>query len=80
MGTEKREVEFSKEIDDVMVLFVELASTIKEGGEYTELFDELVEAINGAADIDDEVVEDLGVAMQTMGYRLGQLIRVFLKK
>ena len=76
MAIEKKEVEFAKEIDDVLVLMTELIKVVKTKGEYTELMDELITAINGADQIPAEA-ENLSVLLGTVGLRVGGIVDAF---
>ena len=80
MAIEKKEIEFAKELDDVMVLFVELVKGIKNKGDYTALLDELIGAINGADDIDDEVKANLKASINTVTLRANDIAEVFYAK
>lgn len=76
----ERTVMYAKELDDVMVLIVELVKVIKNKGDYTELMDELINAINGIDEIDEEYKENLIVAIQTITHRTAEIADVFIKK
>jgi len=80
MAIEKREMEIAKELDDVGALIVELVKTIKNKGDLTENIGELIQAINGVDEVDDEMAANRKVAMQTIGARVLELVDVFLPK
>ena len=73
----KKEIMIAKELDDVMVLFVELVKTIKNKGDYTSLLDELIGAINGADEILVEVKENLKASIDTVMLRANDIAEVF---
>ena len=69
-----------KEADEVLILFVKATDTIKNGGDITALVPDLVTAVNGVDAVDDEYRENRGAVMATIGYRMGELTDVLLKK
>ena len=83
---EKREVEYSKELDVVASLLVDVIAIIKTkvaAGETVGAiaaalaaaeFSHLIQAVAAISEVDDNVVENRKVAMQTIGYRLGELV------
>jgi len=73
VAIQEKTVKYAKELDDVGVLLVSLVETIKEKKDVTSNVDELIAAINGIDQVDDEIRENLRVAMQTMGYRLMEI-------
>jgi hypothetical protein len=77
MAVEQRQVMIAKEVDDVALLLVEIVKQVKSGKPVAEMaagvMDELVQAISGVDQIDDEWKEDRSAVMATMGYRLGEL-------
>ncbi len=82
MAVQKKEVEYSKEIDDVLVLVVELVKDIKAKKGAAELAAEnlanLMNAVGGADQIPAEAKASLAVALQTAGYRSGELVAALL--
>lgn len=56
MAVEFRElkVQVPTEFDDVMQLFVELARTVRQGGNYVGLVDDLIKAIDGVSSVPAE--------------------------
>lgn len=79
MAIEKREVSIAKQIDDVAVLLVEVVKTVKNKEEVTGLVPEIIQAIEGVDAIDDEVGINRKVAIQTIGYRLGELVEAIIE-
>lgn len=79
MAIEKKELEYAKELDDVLVLVVELIKVIKKKGDYTSLVDELVNAITGMEQIPAEI-SHLKPLLTTVGHRSGELVEIFVKK
>lgn len=76
MAIEKKEVEYAKEIDDVMVLVYEVVKVIKEKGNYAELVDELVAAVSGADQIKDEL-KDIRAVSNSVLPRALDIIALF---
>lgn len=62
---EKREVEYAKELNDVMVLVKELVKCIKEKGDYTSLLGELISAVTGIEDVPAEFKANMSVFIKT---------------
>lgn len=77
MAKELRQAEFSKEIDDVMVVLVKVGAALKSGQSAGEIASGIlgpfIEGAAGADKIPAELAEDRKVAFQTIGYRLGEL-------
>ncbi|TXG77621.1 hypothetical protein E6Q11_02510 [Candidatus Dojkabacteria bacterium] len=82
MGIEKKEVEYAKELDDVLVLMIELAKDIKAGKDVALIASEnlpgLMAAFSGADQIAAELKANPAVVSQTVGMRMGELAGVFL--
>ncbi len=78
MAIQKKEVEYAKEADDVMALFIETVKNRKQGKPVTELFDELMAAIGGIEEVPAEAAEHRKVLLQTIGFRTGELADAFL--
>ena len=76
---EKREINIAREIDDVFVLVIEVIKVVRNGGEYTNLIDELINAVNGIDDIPEEL-KDLKAVINTVGVRVGDIVEAFAKK
>jgi hypothetical protein len=76
MGIQKKEVEFTKEIDDVAVLFISVINDVRSGKPVGDILSGniqgLINAISGMENADDELVMRK-VAFQTIGYRLGEI-------
>ena len=76
-----KEVQYAKEIDDCMVLVVELLRDIKAKKGAAEIAGEnlqnLINAMAGMDGIKDELHNPQVVA-QTVGYRTGELVAVFI--
>lgn len=79
MAIIKNELEIAKELDDVMVLVIEVVKTIKGKGEYADLIDELISAVNGVDDIPNEI-KNIEAAIRTIAPRVYNIIEVFTKK
>lgn len=78
MSIEKKEIEYAKEIGDVLVLVKEIVKTIKEKKDYTALLPALISAVDGATDIDEEVKENKSAVAGTVSYHLGEIAGLFL--
>jgi hypothetical protein len=77
----KKEVSYSKEVDDVLVLVIELVKDIKAKKGAAEIATEnlanLMAALSGI-DSASEELKDKVVALQTIGYRTGELSAALL--
>ena len=78
MGIESKQVQYAKELDDVGVLLVTFADTVKQGKPLAGVVDELVSAIEGIGEVDEELAANRRVALSTLGARLGELIDALL--
>lgn len=82
MAIQKREVEFSKEIDDVAVFNLHLLKAIKDKKPIAEIMSgslkDLMDAVQGIDQMDDEAKSNRKVALQTIGYRAGEMADVLL--
>lgn len=79
MAIRKKEIEFASELDDVMILVCELIRVIKEGGEYTGLIDELIDAVNNINEIPGEYKENIKACLNTVSLRMVDIASVFIK-
>ena len=74
---QKREVEYAKEVDDVLKLVVELVADLRAKKSISDVAAEnlpgLMEALNGMDQVDDELKESRKVVLETVGYRVGSL-------
>lgn len=81
MAKEKKEIEYSKETDDVLVAIVELVKDVRAKKPISQLAGEnlqnLINAVGGADQIPDEE-KDRKVFLQTIGYRTGELADALL--
>ncbi len=79
----KKEVEFVKQTDDVMVLINELVKDIKAGKPMAEVGAEnlplLMEAISGVGEVPAEISAGV-IAYQTIGFRVGELMGILTGK
>lgn len=82
MGIETRQLQVAKEIDDVMLLFPEIIRQIRAGKSLMDLasseFSNLVTAVQGIDQVPEELKADRKVALQTIGYRTGEIADAFL--
>lgn len=74
---ETRNLEIPKECDDVLKLVVEIVKIVKNKGDYTTLIDELIAAIDGAADIPAEA-KNIKALSTAAGHRIGEIVEIFL--
>lgn len=78
---QKREVEYAKELDDVFVLAIELVKDIRAKKSATVIAGEnlqnFINAVNAFDQIPEEAKNKL-VALQTSGYRSGELAAAIL--
>lgn len=84
MAVQKKEIQYAKEIDDVAVLLVSVLRDVKAGKTAAEIANgaitKLIEALAGVDQMDDEVKGNRVVALQTIGYRMGDLADAILPK
>lgn len=77
MAIQKKEIEYSKELDDVALALVHIVSEIKAKKSVSEIaggsLSKLIDAVAGADLIGGEIDENRKVAFQTLGYRVGEL-------
>lgn len=82
MGIQIKQVEYAKEVDDVAVALVHIVSEIKAKKGIGELvggaLPKLIDAVGGIDQAGDEVKEHRKVALQTIGYRTGELTDAIL--
>jgi hypothetical protein len=84
MAIEQKQINYAREIDDVVWLLVSLVKDIKAGKTIPEVVagsvSSLVAALNGLDQLDDEIAANKQVAFQTIGYRVGELAGAILEK
>lgn len=80
MAIVKKEIDYAKEIGDVGAALEELVRVIKDKAPWNEAMDEVVAAIEGVSDIDDELEADPDAAYRTMGYHSAGMVNKLLKK
>jgi hypothetical protein len=78
MSIQKKEIEYAKEIGDVFVLVEEIIKSIKNKSDYMSLLPSLVDAVNGAPDVDDEFEANRKAAIQTATYHVGGIVDTLL--
>lgn len=78
---QQKQVEFAKELDDAMILAITLLSDIRAGKSAAEItgdaLPKLMEAIAGIDQVPAEMASRK-VALQTIGYRAGELADALL--
>jgi hypothetical protein len=80
MSIETKELPYAKETGDIAKLLVSVVKTIKEKGDYMSLVPELVAAVDGAPEVDNEAAESKKVVAATLGYHLGELVEAIVAK
>ena len=79
---EDRNIKVAKEIDDVMLILPSLIRAIRAGKPVAEIvateFANLISAVQGADQVSAELATERKVALQTIGYRSGELVDAFL--
>jgi hypothetical protein len=80
MGIENQNLPVAKELKDIGVLIKDLIKCLKEKGDYAKLLPELITAIDGVGQIDDEFKADLNVCFATIGYELMQIPAILMAK
>jgi hypothetical protein len=79
-----KQVDYMKELDEAMVFFIAVTKDAKAGKSAAEIgaaeLPKFLAAIQGIDQMDDEIAQDRKVALQTIGYRLGELIDALLGK
>lgn len=73
-----RSVSYAKEVDDVMVLMVAVVKNRKNKEDLSKLMGDLMTAIVGIEQVDDELVANRLATVETIGYRMGDLVDAFL--
>ena len=80
---EKKEVDYAKEVGDVMNLVVGLVGHFRAGksaAEATALLPELLEAVSGMDNIDDELEESKQAVMNAVLLGAAELVNALLVK
>lgn len=80
MAIVKKEIDYAKEIGDVFVLVEEIVKVIKAKGNYTELFDELIAAVEGVQNAGDEFELNKKASIQTATFHVGGIVDALIKK
>jgi hypothetical protein len=82
MAVQVRQVEYVKEIDDVAVLLIGIVHDAKAGKSAVEIatgsLQNFLNAVAGVDQVGAEASENRKVAMQTIGYRVGELADALL--
>lgn len=82
MAIETKQIEYAKEIDDATKLLVELVADLRAKKSISEIAAEnipnLLAALDGIDQVDDEFEENRKVALATVGYRAGELTDALL--
>ncbi len=83
MAIKKREIEYAEEVDEVGLAVAELIRDIRAKKPIAAIAAEnltnVVKAVEGAEQVDDELEANRRVALQTMGYRTGDMVDALLK-
>jgi hypothetical protein len=72
----KKEVEYLKEVDDVLDLVVKVIKVLKKKADYSELIGKLITAVNGAEKIPAEVKHTKAL-INTVFFRVGDIVEAF---
>jgi len=76
-----KEVEISKELDDVLICLVKIAGDVKAKKSVAEIvggsFAQLMAAFDGFDKLPEEAKVNFQAFSSTIGYRLGELVSVF---
>jgi hypothetical protein len=82
MAIQQKQIDYSKELDDVMVLLIALTKDIKAKKSLpditTDVLPKLISAMDGVNQVGDEISSNHLVAGQTMGYRFGELVETII--
>ncbi len=78
MSIETKEQKYAKEFDDVMKLLVKVTKTIKNKGDYAAILSELITAIEGVGEIDDEFKADMKAFTMTAVEGVYDIVNIFL--
>lgn len=82
MSMHKKEIEYAKEIDDVMYFVIELVKDLKAKKAISEVAAEnlanLMSALSGMDGLDEEM-KSKAIALSTIGYRSGELAAALLE-
>lgn len=79
---QQKQIDYAKEVDDVMVALVGLVSDIKAhasaGTIATDAFQNVIAAVSGLSQLSVEIAANKKVCMETVGYRVGDLASALL--
>lgn len=82
MGLENKQLQVAKELDDALLALVGLAKDLKAKKGVAEILagslPALIKAMEGLDQIDDELKANPGAFAATAGYRVGEVVGVFL--
>ncbi len=80
----KKEVDIAKEADEVMEAVVSIVKDLKAGKTIQEVgagnLPKILAAVQGIDQLDDEMAQNKGVVLATIGYRSGELAGALLEK
>ena len=79
----KKEIDYAKETGEVLVLVKKVVKHFKEGGDIagaTALLPDLMTAVQGVDQIDDEAAANLEAVIATASYHVGEIVGVLIKK
>lgn len=74
----EKSLPYAKEVGDVAALTVKIVETIKNKGDYMSLMPQLVSAVDGVSDIDDELKANRKACIATVGYHSGEMVDALL--
>lgn len=82
MAILQKQVSYAKELDDVLVAAVSLLQQIRDKKSIPDIitteFQAVVDAVNGIGDVKNELAADRKVCLETIGYRIGDIVDAIL--
>ena len=76
---EKKEINVSKDLSEVMKLIKDIVVCIVTKGDYMSLIPSLVAAVEGVTDIDDDVKADWIAGLNSVSMGVTEIVDVFVK-
>lgn len=74
-----KEVKIAKEIDDVFVFVRDIISTVKNKEDYMKLVPQLIDAVNGADGISEEI-HSIEAIVNTVTLRIYEIVDILITK
>jgi hypothetical protein len=79
MQLRKVTIDVAPEADDVMVLVRELVKTMKQGGDFSGLVDELFTAVKGIEQVPTEAKENIAAVLASVAARGVEIAQILLE-